>query len=306
MVRELVHSTGGAILPAELTMAERLASLAIALPVIAALVTPIRAQQPASKQVTVYKLAIGGLYYHLAKCPALESGSTQITLRSAVEELNLKPCIECHPELTSDVAALLPALKAAVDNPRSSTGSSPRAVTLSQLRAFATKAASTADNDPDKFRESFRSQLSPLVPEYDGAILIFEAPRGLLIAVEGPIAKFEFETAERVRKFQSAAGVGLDTTVSISVSPSQIDAPNVQRLILQRNGAIVAPLANGLVPTPMTTRMGAKEIINSGVVTYAPSAFAPAANVTLKLTAVPASGSNIVHVFTHEELRGIR
>ena len=64
---------------------------------------------------------------------------------------------------------------------------------------------------------------------------------------------------------------------------------------------MIKPLRNDLRPTEMSTRLGAKVTVHSGVLVFSTTAFDPGAVVVA--TAVPRVGQNIVKTFTERELR---
>jgi hypothetical protein len=89
----------------------------------------------------------------------------------------------------------------------------------------------------------------------------------------------------------------------IAVAPSGIHAPDIVRVIVERDGKVVAATLNTLKPTAMTTRMGAKAVIRSGVIHFNCQAFVQGAIVTV--IAIPESGANLERIYSSRELRVI-
>ena len=85
--------------------------------------------------------------------------------------------------------------------------------------------------------------------------------------------------------------------VHILVNPSRIDAPDIEKIVVQRNGNLVAATRATLAPHELATATGAKRMIHSGDVIYPLSAFEPGLDVSVTVIAIPASGSNITRTF---------
>jgi hypothetical protein len=90
----------------------------------------------------------------------------------------------------------------------------------------------------------------------------------------------------------------------IIVYPSRIDAENIEKVVVTRDGAIVEPIENTLTQTELETRMGAKVKIGAGVVTYPPDTFLPGAEVII--TAIPVNGANLTKKLSPNDLKKIR
>lgn len=175
-----------------------------------------------------------------------------------------------------------------------------------QLTKTAATIAAGVENLADAFSLLFATEVRKLAPEYDGLFILHTSDE-LLITVNGPVWKYGNDVSERVRKFISApAAAPWTTNYTVSIIAKQIDAPSIERIILQRNSVVVAPLASTLKPSLKVTRMNAKAIVNEGDLTFSASAFAPAPGLKLRLIAIPTVGSNIEYTFTIEELHSIR
>jgi hypothetical protein len=125
----------------------------------------------------------------------------------------------------------------------------------------------------------------------------------LLVAVFPRYASFRFALSEAMRMREPVSGLEVPRRIRVGVSPSQIDAPDISRVIVERDGKVIAPVVNRLVPTQMTTRMGVKAVLHAGDVEYNCSTVAPGAQVTV--IAIPRSGDNIEKTFTQRELAAI-
>jgi hypothetical protein len=79
-----------------------------------------------------------------------------------------------------------------------------------------------------------------------------------------PFLSYRLAVSEALRKRESIEGVQLPAGVIVSVSPSTLDAPDIIKVVVTRNGVDVQPVASTLKPTELTTRMGAKVVLHAG------------------------------------------
>jgi hypothetical protein len=115
-----------------------------------------------------------------------------------------------------------------------------------------------------------------------------------------PYQTYRRELSEAMRKHDPIDGLVIPTVVAIVVLPSQIDSPDIVKIIVERDGQVVPPLQSDLGPKPFLTRMGGSKMVNAGTVVYQCSVFAPGATVTV--TVVPDYGRNIINTFTTSQL----
>lgn len=122
----------------------------------------------------------------------------------------------------------------------------------------------------------------------------------LLIGLTGPYCRYRADLVEQLRKMLPAGETPWSTGVAVTVAPRQIGAPDIIRVVLQRDGEQVPPLEDNLAPQEFQTRMGVSFVLHAGAVVFPLSAFAPGADVTT--TAIPETGGNIVRTLTGREL----
>lgn len=126
----------------------------------------------------------------------------------------------------------------------------------------------------------------------------------LTIMVLFPYGTFRIGLTEALRKKESITNVQVPIGPTVVVSPSRIDAPDIEKIIVERDGQIVEPLSNLLSPQELATAMGAKRMIHAGAVLYSCSAFAPGGRVVV--TAIPRFGANMVKTVSAEDLDIVR
>src|SRR5436309_3170298 len=82
------------------------------------------------------------------------------------------------------------------------------------------------------------------------------------------------------------------------------DAPAITRIVVQRNGQDVPPLANLLTPMTFTNGSGDQASLHGGEVRFPVAAFAPGGTVTV--TAVPLAGTAFVASLTPAQLETLK
>jgi hypothetical protein len=179
-------------------------------------------------------------------------------------------------------------------------------VTNAQALVIARQAAAVAENRVADFDTAFLTAAQKLAPEFTGPQSLSHSD-GLSILISGPLGHFFAAARDRVRRFEPLTPApAWRLEIDITIYPGQIDAPDIEKVIVQRNGVIVPPLRTALVAREMVTRMGAKTMIHSGSVAYPISAFQPGAGVIVTVIAIPASGPNITRTFGSQELRALQ
>jgi hypothetical protein len=180
------------------------------------------------------------------------------------------------------------------------------AVTEAQAREWAGTLSASAKGDRAAFEHAFESLARGVIPEYPG-----DGPNGLvelyrtdaiLISAVGQLTTFEAGAAEAVGKRQSAGSALWSAGVTVSVTPTQSDCPNIRQVVLRRNGTIVEPLSNFLSPMPMSTAGGATRTVGRGPVRYPREAFDPLGDPVITITAIPETGDKITRTLTPAEI----
>jgi hypothetical protein len=141
--------------------------------------------------------------------------------------------------------------------------------------------------------------VAPSATAFDRSLMVSSNDE-LTVLVLFPYYMFRTNLTEAIRKKESVGSAEVPPGVNVVVSPSQIDAPDIIKIVVERDGKTITPLATSLAPHELVTRMGAKRLIHAGEVLYQCSAFAPGANVTV--TAIPDTGANLVKVFSSNTL----
>jgi hypothetical protein len=179
-------------------------------------------------------------------------------------------------------------------------------VTESQARAILTEAARQSQNDRDAFSPVFLVAVAKFAPEFKGPQIVTSSA-ALEVVVSGPLGYFLAAARERIRKYEPLVPApAWSPGVHIVITPQQTDAPDIEKVIVQRNGNTIEALRSSLAVHELVSRTGAKRMIHGGEVTYPLSAFEPGVDVMVTVTAIPASGSNITRRFGPIDLRAIQ
>lgn len=159
--------------------------------------------------------------------------------------------------------------------------------------------------DPNDFIRALDAAvgISPTSSVLDRALLISYSEELSVIAF-WPYDTFRTSLLEAIRKKEPISTGIVPLGVRIVVSPSRIDAPDIEKIVVERDGKTISPIATTLRSTELATRLGAKRMIHAGEVTYACSAFAPGAFVTV--TAIPTAGENLVKIVADETLTKLK
>jgi hypothetical protein len=126
----------------------------------------------------------------------------------------------------------------------------------------------------------------------------------LVASAVGPISNFYLSASDLFRKMEPVTSALWIDGVIIQVDPQSIYAPNIEKVVVQRDGQTVEPLSVELAPSTKTTIMGLKSTLNAGRLIYPTSAFERGAAV--RVTLIPTSGRNIFTLFTQAELLRLR
>jgi hypothetical protein len=180
-------------------------------------------------------------------------------------------------------------------------------VTNAELQQLLAKAVAANAADPKKSVEvEFGSLVHETAPGYGGDIRPINYENGLLVMLRGRVDVVRSQIGELNRKMEpiSEKAIQWPSGFVVWVAPTEVDSPDIEKVVLQRDGKIVPPLSSTLAPKEFTTRMGAKTMLHEGEVVYSDEAFLPGAEVVV--TAIPAVGGNIVKKFSDAELRAIQ
>jgi hypothetical protein len=122
----------------------------------------------------------------------------------------------------------------------------------------------------------------------------------LSIRARTPYQAYREAVLEALRKRDPIDLIGVPTSVSIDVFVFQIGAPDIIKVIVERDGKAVTPRLNQLKPRTLTTALGATTVLHEGSVFFPCAAFDP--DAVVRVIAIPGAGSNIVADLPSDQL----
>jgi hypothetical protein len=107
-----------------------------------------------------------------------------------------------------------------------------------------------------------------------------------------PYLNYRFGFSEALRKMEPLETVPFAPWMSVVVTPETINAPDVIKVVVTRNGQLVTPVSSTLSPREFRNNFGAATTLHAGYVAFPREAFAPGGLVVVTL--IPESGQNMV------------
>jgi hypothetical protein len=122
----------------------------------------------------------------------------------------------------------------------------------------------------------------------------------ITIGVVFPFAKFREDLIDAARRREPIDGVKARDAVAVVVIPKTINAPDIERIIVERDNREIPARESKLAPATLQTALGATVVRHAGEVLFPCEAFMPGA-ATLRVTAIGTTG-NILNEFTDRDL----
>jgi hypothetical protein len=287
-------------------------------------------------------------WYHVATCPIAQGRKApSVPLAEALRQ-KLRPCPICEPHTSNaEVGAFVAAHGTTIadqvrrqeeaeaaeakrkedervaslerriaeaDDARKNRAAAPLVrVEEAQVRQLAEAAAALAKGDPQAFQRAFRTAVRGVSPDYAGPQTVFGSG-ALRIVLSGPLAKFETAAMTALGQGQPIGRVAWSAEATVAVLPQQPEAPDIERIVVQRSDAsrplgseiVIAPLATTLATRPVQFASGATRMMHAGEVVFPLSAFDPGEGVMVRVIAVPAGAAPINRTFTALQLRAVQ
>lgn len=123
---------------------------------------------------------------------------------------------------------------------------------------------------------------------------------GASVMVHFPSFLYRNMVMEALRKRDPLETLRVSPDVEVWVDTDRIDGPDIEKLIVERDGKTMVPRANAIRRVVKKTALGGTAIVHEGSASYSCEAFAPGATVVV--TGITASGRNLELRFTSDEL----
>jgi hypothetical protein len=167
--------------------------------------------------------------------------------------------------------------------------------------------AYNADGNVKAFQRDFAAGISRLCPgcNYEIVPLVPPALRSAITAgAYGPISGFYLSASDLIRARKPIAGAVWTDGVTVLIVPAAANAPNIERVIVTRDGKSVAPVSSSLQSTAVGRGSDIQATLNGGRIVFPLAAFDPGADV--RITLVPSEGTSFVTRLSRADLAMLR
>lgn len=177
-------------------------------------------------------------------------------------------------------------------------------VTENRVRAMAREAEAEARGDKTEIVLGLDKRFRARLGDFESFPITIVRREDLSVVFSTPFMTYRRTLVEFLRMGDPLARIPWVAAAVVSVGPLQIGAPDITRVIVERNGQPVAPLENLLKPMTFTNGSGDTAVIHAGDVRFAMSAFAPGATVTI--SAVPRTGDPFMVTLDQGQLQTLK
>src|SRR5262245_10361466 len=168
---------------------------------------------------------------------------------------------------------------------------SPEPMTEAALRATAKAAVADASTNEGRVL-ALDARVKEKWGAFDPYPISLNTAPGLRAGVVPPYLRYRTGFSEALRKMEPIESVPFSPWMSVVVTPEAINAPDVIKVVVTRNGQMVTPVSSSLSPKEFRNSFGAATTLHAGSVAFPREAFAPGGLVVVTL--IPESGENMV------------
>jgi hypothetical protein len=165
-------------------------------------------------------------------------------------------------------------------------------MTAARVRALTREAAAEARGDKNEMVLALDRRFRARWGDFESFPVSIVRREDLTITLSTPYMTYRWALAEHLRMGGPLGGIPWIESGVVTVGPDRIGAPDITRVVVDRDGKAVPPLESLLKAMSFTNGSGETAVIHAGEVRFPMSAFAPGAAVTL--TAVPHAGASFV------------
>jgi hypothetical protein len=177
-------------------------------------------------------------------------------------------------------------------------------VTAARVRALTREAEAEARGDKNEIVLALDRRFRSRWGDFESFPVSIVRREDLTITLSTPYMTYRRALADYLRLGDSRAAVPWIAAGVVTVSPGQIGAPDITRVVVERDGKAVPPLESLLKAMSFTNGSGETAVIHAGDVRFPMSAFAPGASVVL--TAAPDTGASFVFTLDASLLQGLK
>ncbi len=173
-----------------------------------------------------------------------------------------------------------------------------------RIKIMAESARAKAPTAPKLATQYFWQQFNPEFGNVEPRVTGIHNTRDLTITLATPLNSLFSQLTRALSRLEPLEAITQGPDVAIMVLPRTVNSPDVERIVLVRDGKFVEPVAVKLGPMELKTLMGGSVSRHVGSVEFPVTAFDPAQAITI--IAIPASGANIERTLSPEDLRQLR
>ena len=177
-------------------------------------------------------------------------------------------------------------------------------ITADRVRALAREAEARARGDKTEIVLTLDERFRARFGDFESFPLTIVKREDLSIVLSTPFMTYRRTLAEYLRMGDPLARIPWIPSAVVNVGPMQLGAPDITRVVLERNGKPVPPSEDLLKPMTFTNGSGDSAVIHAGEVRFPMSAFAPGATVVV--SAIPRAGDPFVLTLDESQLQTLK
>jgi hypothetical protein len=184
------------------------------------------------------------------------------------------------------------------------SGQARESIRESRVRELARQAERDARGDATEIVISLDQRVRERWGDFESFPLTIVRDDDLLVTVTAPYLSFRNSLVDMLRSGRPIDQAVWTNMVVVAITPRRLGAPNIESVVVSRNGRPVVAVKNALRPMRFSNGTGDEGVLHAGEIGFSPSAFLPGATTVLTLT--PRDGDPIVHGFSDDELGTLR
>jgi hypothetical protein len=170
-----------------------------------------------------------------------------------------------------------------------------------RVRALTREAQSAARGDKSELVLGLDERFRARWGDFESFPISLVRREDLSVVLTSPFMTYRRTLAEFLQIDRPVRDVPWIDAAVVTVTPSRIDAPDIARVVVERDGKAVAEAASTLKPMTFSNGSDQEARLHAGEVRFAMSAFAPGARVIV--SAVPNTGSPFAVTLSDAQLR---
>jgi hypothetical protein len=183
-------------------------------------------------------------------------------------------------------------------------GQSRGPITEARVRALARQASRDSRGDSSELVLALDQRIRAEWGDFESFPLSIVRDEELLVAVTAPYMSFRRSLVDVLRSGRPIGDAQWTGTVVVAITPRRLDAPDIESVVLSRDGRSVAPVRSELRPMTFSSGTGDERVLHAGDMHFAASAFSSGGKVVLTLA--PHGRDPILYAFSDEELSSLR